>query len=139
MKLVQQSKSVFQVDLGIDEKIRNIEATEAAKKRAAEERIRKAKSGAPSEFVPTNLAVNFRQANRFKQTDSKTAPADNANKNRSSTVEAKDLVTQRTVVVGQVPQERLVAVDGQAPRENDPNRATDDLHLTQFKKHFQRK
>jgi len=129
----QMLSGIPEVDLGIDEKIRNIEATEAAKKRAAEERIRKAKSGAPSEFVPTNLAVNFRHANRFKQTDSK--PATDVDKSAT----AEPLVKQRTVVVGQVPQERLVAVDGQAARDNDPNRATDDLHLTQFKKHFQRK
>ena len=65
----QMLSGIPEVDLGIDEKIRNIEATEAAKKKAAEERIRKARSGAPSEFVPTNLAVNFRQANRFKQSE----------------------------------------------------------------------
>ena len=137
--------------MGIDEKIRNIEATEAAKKRAAEERIRKAKSGAPSEFVPTNLAVNFRQANRFKQTDTVDDkdegggggkdPAGAGGKGKQSKLREEKLVTQRTVVVGQVPQERLVAVDsnGQPITHNDPNRATDDHHLTQFKKHFQRK
>jgi len=60
------------VILGINEKICNIEATEAAKKRAAEERISKAMSGAPNEFVPTNLAVNFWQTNSFKQMDAQT-------------------------------------------------------------------
>jgi len=141
----QMLSGIPEVDLGIDEKIRNIEATEAAKKRAAEERIRKAKSGTPSEFVPTNLAVNFRQANRFKQTEEQTdeqtnKQTDRQKKNKQKKGEEK-LVTQRTVVVGQVPQERLVAVDsnGQPVTHSDPNRATDDHHLTQFKKHFQRK
>jgi len=151
----QMLSGIPEVDLGIDEKIRNIEATEAAKKKAAEERIRKARSGAPSEFVPTNLAVNFRQANRFKQSEgpdsatsgehekSKRDPGSSVPGNQSKKSEKDDhkLITQRTVVVGQVPQERLVAVDskGNVVKDNDPNRATDDLHLTQFKKHFQRK
>ena len=62
----QMLSGIPEVDLGIDEKIRNIEATDAAKRKAAEERLRRAKSGAPSAFVPSNLAVNFKHHNRFK-------------------------------------------------------------------------
>merc|ERR1712156_1219975 len=62
----QMLSGIPEIDLGIDEKIRNIEATENAKRKAAEERLRKAKSGAPSKFVPSNLAVNFKHHNRFK-------------------------------------------------------------------------
>lgn len=48
-------------------KIRNIEATEDAKLRLIRNRLNK-KDG-PSQFVPTNMAVNFVQHNRceFKQ------------------------------------------------------------------------
>jgi len=45
-------------------KIRNIEATEEAKLKLLWERHRK-KDG-PSQFVPTNMAVNFVQHNRCK-------------------------------------------------------------------------
>ena len=123
----QMLSGIPEVDLGIDEKIRNIEATEAAKKKAAEDRAKKARSGAPSHFVPTNLAVNFKQPNRFKLDEDKASD------------KAEKLVTQRTVVVGQVPDERLVSVGGANQSESDPTRATDDLHVTKFKKHFQRK
>ena len=43
-------------------KIKNIEATEEAKQKLLQERLRK-KDG-PSMFVPTNMAVNFVQHNR---------------------------------------------------------------------------
>lgn len=46
-------------------KIKNIEATEEAKLKLLWERHRK-KDG-PSQFVPTNMAVNFVQHNRCKK------------------------------------------------------------------------
>ena len=94
----------------------------------------------PSEFVPTNLAVNFKQPNRFKA--SAELASDNNQKSGNQTrVQPDKLITQRTVVVGQMPVERVVAVgksDGSI-NENDPVRATDDVHVNKFKKHFQRK
>merc|ERR1711937_68204 len=53
----QMLSGIPEVDLGIDEKIRNIEATENAKKKLAQDRNKK--SDKASEFVVTNLAVNF--------------------------------------------------------------------------------
>ena len=134
----QMLSGIPEVDLGIDEKIRNIEATEAAKKKAAEERGRlKVK---PSAFVPTNLAVNFKQPNRFK-TDDDLITAEEHRPARSKHMVAEKLVTQRTVVVGGMPVERVVpAGKGESNvQENDPVRATDDVHVQKFKKHFQRK
>ena len=134
----QMLSGIPEVDLGIDEKIRNIEATEFAKKKAAEERGRlKVK---PSEFVPTNLAVNFKQPNRFK-TDDDLIRAEEPKPSSNKRMQAEKLVTQRTVVVGGMPAERLVSLGkGEANiQENDPVRATDDVHVQKFKKHFQRK
>jgi hypothetical protein len=51
-----------EIDLGMEAKIRNIEATEAAKNKILLERMKK--KDLPSEFVPTNMAVNFVQHNR---------------------------------------------------------------------------
>ena len=82
--------------------------------------------GNPSEFVPTNLAVNFKQGpNRFK-TDI-TTPEEDIKKNE------KVVITQNTVVVGDIPVERVIEEGG---KDNDPSKATDDLHLTKFKKQF---
>jgi len=116
-----------EVDLGIEEKIRNIEATETAKKKLAEERSRK--KDKTSEFVVTNMAVNFQQPNRFK-TDIATPEEPTSKKPE------KVISTQRTVVVGELPVEKIIEEGG---KDNDPNKATDDMHLTKFKKQFQKK
>ncbi|XP_018325319.1 telomere length and silencing protein 1 homolog [Agrilus planipennis] len=59
----QMLNGIPEVDLGIEVKIKNIEATEEAKLRLLWEQNRK-KDG-PSQFVPTNMASNFAQHNRF--------------------------------------------------------------------------
>ena len=48
----------------------------------------------------------------------------------------KVITTQRTVVVGDLPEERIIE---EGVKDNDPTKATDDLHLTKFRKQFQRK
>lgn len=60
----QMLSGIPEVDLGIEAKIKNIEATEEAKLRLLWERHNK-KDG-PSQFVPSNMAVNFVQHNRCK-------------------------------------------------------------------------
>lgn len=58
----QMLSGIPEVDLGIDAKIKNIEATEEAKLKLLWDKQNK-KDG-PSQFVPTNMAVNFVQHNR---------------------------------------------------------------------------
>lgn len=60
----QMLSGIPEVDLGIEAKIKNIEATEEAKFRLLWEKHNK--KDAPSQFVPTNMAVNFVQHNRCK-------------------------------------------------------------------------
>jgi hypothetical protein len=60
----QMLSGIPEVDLGIEEKIRNIEATESAKKRLQREEAEGRLKKKPSEFVPSNLAVNFKRPNR---------------------------------------------------------------------------
>lgn len=55
----QMLNGIPEVDLGIESKIKNIEATEEAKLRMLWEQHNR-KEG-PSHFVPTNIAVNFTQ------------------------------------------------------------------------------
>ena len=152
----QMLSGIPEVDLGIDEKIRNIEATDAAKRKAAEEKWKRTRSGAPSAFVPSNLAVNFKHHNRFKPEieerliiDKEKALASAGNKNRNQGAlkrptqkDEPKFITEKTVNVGQLPEERVIAVSGgsgSTVKENDPTRATDDIHVSKFKKHFQRK
>ena len=116
-----------EVDLGIEEKIRNIKATEEAKKLQRERAERAAR---PSKFVPANIAVNFKgkeegalQAKRTKS-DPSVAASD------------ATVVTQRTVVVGDEPEERRVSASSSGGAVSDPTKATDDATLAKFKSNF---
>ena len=61
----QMLSGIPEVNLGIQAKIRNIEATEEAKMKMIEERKSRKNQG-PSIMVPTNVAVDFMQHNRCK-------------------------------------------------------------------------
>lgn len=65
----QMLNGIPEVDLGIESKIKNIEATEEAKQKLLADQ--KSKKDFPSQFVPQNFAVNFVQHNRCKLMQSK--------------------------------------------------------------------
>lgn len=58
----QMLNGIPEINLGIDAKIRNIEATEEAKQKLIAEQ--RSKKDLPSHFVPKNYAVNFIQHHR---------------------------------------------------------------------------
>nr|CAD7403257.1 unnamed protein product [Timema poppensis] len=116
----QMLSGIPEVDLGIDAKIRNIEATEEAKLKLLWERH--SKKDGPSQFVPTNMAVNFVQHNRFNIEDPEPP------KRRERRVEEK----KKTVAVGSAPDD-----NSKRTREGG-EKATDDYHYERFKKQFRR-
>ncbi|WAQ97400.1 TLS1-like protein [Mya arenaria] len=115
----QMLSGIPEIDLGIDAKIRNIEETEEAKQRLIEERRRK--KDKISEFVPTNMAVNFVQHNRFTIEDAKPAS------------KKEEPVPAKKAKVGEAdrPDNRPLTVQ---PDE----KATDNFHFNKFKKQMRR-
>lgn len=109
----QMLSGIPEVDLGIDAKIRNIEATEDAKLKLLWDRH--SKKDGPSQFVPTNMAVNFVQHNRFNIEDS--GPPGRKDRQESD--------------------KKKAAVVGKRGRESS-EKATDDYHYEKFKKQFRR-
>ncbi|XP_064616586.1 splicing factor C9orf78 homolog [Liolophura sinensis] len=128
----QMLSGIPEVDLGIHAKIKNIEATEEAKHKLLMEKMRK-KDAEVSDFVPTNMAVNFVQHNRFTIEDSsplvkdkvvaappkpvRVGDADEPEQSRASTGQASQLKT-KTSATGE--------------------KATDDFHYEKFKKQMRR-
>ncbi|XP_015598460.1 telomere length and silencing protein 1 homolog [Cephus cinctus] len=112
----QMLSGIPEVDLGIDAKIRNIEATEEAKLKLLWDRHRK-KDG-PSQFVPTNMAVNFVQHNRFNIEDA------DVQKGKQDLEERKKAASLNENVKGK--------------RKDNGEKATDDYHYERFKKQFRR-
>ncbi|XP_046450549.1 telomere length and silencing protein 1 homolog [Daphnia pulex] len=115
----QMLSGIPEVDLGIEAKIKNIEATEEAKQKLLQERLRK-KDG-PSMFVPTNMAVNFVQHNRFNIEES--GPP------RKKRAEA----SVKPAVPVELPK-RLDNVGGK--KEHD--KASDDFYFEKFRRQFRR-
>ncbi|XP_028158853.1 telomere length and silencing protein 1 homolog [Ostrinia furnacalis] len=114
----QMLSGIPEVDLGIDAKIKNIEATEEAKMKLIWERHNK--KDAPSQFVPTNMAVNFVQHNRFNMdSDSK----------KRKVEKPKEVKTETSVIDENV--DKIV-------KKAKGERATDDYHYEKFKKQFRR-
>lgn len=128
-----------EVDLGIEEKIRNIKATEDAKKL---QREKAARATRPSKFVPANMAVNFKQPNRFSDKgvleDVMHLQAKRAKSEPTAAAASRPavVVTQRTVVVGDEPEERRVCANAAGAANSDPTKATDDATLAKFKSNF---
>ncbi|ODN00093.1 hypothetical protein Ocin01_06596 [Orchesella cincta] len=123
----QMLSGIPEVDLGIEVKIKNIEATEEAKQKILRDRLSK-KEG-PSVFVPTNMAVNFVQHNRFNIED----PLSSHQKKRPR-IEKETPKPKKVVVVGAEPEE----VGGVPVEKERGEKATDDFHFEKFKKQFRR-
>lgn len=115
----QMLSGIPEVDLGIEAKIKNIEATEEAKMKLLWERRNK-KDG-PSQFVPTNMAVNFVQHNRFN------IDSADAKKRRVEKPAPKEEI--KTNIEDSV--DKIV-------KKAKGERATDDYHFEKFKKQFRR-
>ncbi|XP_045453689.1 telomere length and silencing protein 1 homolog [Melitaea cinxia] len=115
----QMLSGIPEVDLGIDAKIKNIEATEEAKMKLLWERHNKKDS--PSQFVPTNMAVNFVQHNRFN--------LDSVNSKKRK-VEKPESKKAETNVIDESVNKIVKKAKGE--------RATDDYHYEKFRKQFRR-
>uniref|UniRef100_A0A4W3JAW4 Chromosome 9 open reading frame 78 n=1 Tax=Callorhinchus milii TaxID=7868 RepID=A0A4W3JAW4_CALMI len=117
----QMLSGIPEVDLGIDAKIKNIISTEEAKAQLLAEQRNKKKDNATS-FVPTNIAVNYVQHNRFYREEIH-APA----RRHKEELKPKPL--------------RVGDTEKTEPDQSPPNRkrpsnekATDDYHYEKFKK-----
>ncbi|XP_077295735.1 splicing factor C9orf78 [Arctopsyche grandis] len=115
----QMLSGIPEVDLGIDAKIKNIEATEDAKLRLLWERRNKQEG--PSQFVPTNMAVNFVQHNRF---NIDTDPPKRKRVVNEEKAEAKPVISN--------------VEQSNKNKKDKGERATDDYHYEKFKKQFRR-
>jgi hypothetical protein len=136
----QMLSGIPEVDLGVDERIRNIEATEEAKMKLFDTKRRRNYQDSAT-LVPTNVAVNFSQHNRYKVAENETALA---------TAPKKPRMVKPVVTIVEEP----VCVIGDEPRQgkfkNYPTnpqgyvkfpgkeKATDDYHFERFRKQFRK-
>lgn len=126
-------------------KIRNIEATEEAKLKLLWDRHRK-KDG-PSQFVPTNMAVNFVQHNRCMNIIQFifffTFEFMLENKIMSEifviiSVNIEDSDFQKSQQASGDKKKSTIKEDTRGKRKDNEEKATDDYHYERFKKQFRR-
>lgn len=138
----QMLSGIPEVDLGIDERIRNIEATEEAKLKLIRDRL--ARKERETSFVPTNMAVNFVQHNRFNIDDgsrSRYARRMAAREREKEPPPPKHVVViaEAEGVTDLIPGRQGRGGKGSSrTRGNDDEKATDDFHFEKFKKQFRR-
>uniref|UniRef100_A0A8C5NBJ5 Telomere length and silencing protein 1 homolog n=1 Tax=Gouania willdenowi TaxID=441366 RepID=A0A8C5NBJ5_GOUWI len=122
----QMLSGIPEVDLGIDAKIKNIIQTEDAKaKLIAEQRNKKKDLG--TSFVPTNIAVNYVQHNRFYHEDASAAQRHHRHKEEPKA---------RPLRVGDTEKPGPEVIPSPPNPRKRPNneKATDDYHYEKFKK-----
>ncbi|XP_031705592.1 splicing factor C9orf78 homolog [Anarrhichthys ocellatus] len=121
----QMLSGIPEVDLGIDAKIKNIIQTEDAKaKLLAEQRNKKKDQG--TSFVPTNIAVNYVQHNRFYRED---VNAPQRHHRPREEPKARPLRVGDT----EKPGPEVLSPANFRKRPNN-EKATDDYHYEKFKK-----
>ncbi|XP_056129987.1 splicing factor C9orf78 homolog isoform X1 [Lampris incognitus] len=121
----QMLSGIPEVDLGIDAKIKNIIYTEDAKaKLLAEQRNKKKDHG--TSFVPTNIAVNYVQHNRFYHED---VNAPQRHHRHREEPKARPLRVGDT----EKPGPEAASPPNYRKRPNN-EKATDDYHYEKFKK-----
>lgn len=136
----QMLSGIPEVDLGVDERIRNIEATEEAKNKLLDSKRRR-HHGEAATLVPTNVAVNFVQHNRYKVSENETALATAPKKPRI----AKPVVTiveEPVVVIGDEPRQgkfkNYPSKTQGYVKHPGKEKATDDYHFERFRKQFRK-
>lgn len=141
----QMLNGIPEVDLGINAKIKNIEATEEAKQKLLQDQ--KNKKDGPSQFVPTNMAVNFMQHNRCKIIKALFILYSQLIKyfryclnlvNIEENNDPKRRFQQRKPAEGANNNDKQPQNPNHQVGPNGVKRATDDYHYDKFKKQFRR-
>lgn len=134
----QMLNGIPEVDLGIDERIRTIEATEEAKWRLASGRSSSHRSSRQDSrnaiSAPINHSSNFQQHRRDN------ARKDNTTGQGSSRHADNDpkTVVEPVVRIGEEPDEVEFSLPKTGPRVPVRGKATDDYYLSKFKKNLRK-
>ena len=128
----QMLNGIPEVDLGMDEKIRTIEATEGARLRLASAPRHSNRRTAPS--TPSNFSCNFQHHRSTRdKNDDKSKPAHDRHTDNVKTA------VEPIVSVGEEPKEIEYRLSNSASERPPPRgRASDDYYLQKFRKNTMR-
>lgn len=136
----QMLSGIPEIDLGVDERIRNIEATEEAKVKLLQNRHKRNRDSSSATLVPTNIAVNFVQHNRYSVAESEPVLA--APKKPRMVKPVVTVVEEPVVVIGDEPRQGKFKNYPTNPHNYvkfpGKEKATDDYHFERFRKQFRK-
>lgn len=128
----QMLSGIPEVDLGVEERIRNVEATEEAKMRLLKKQQQQHSDRGGESLVPTNVAVNFSHNNRQKVRDLK---------QQQKTTNQVPQHSEPVVVIGDEPRTQTFKDYPQHQRvlkHPGSSKASDDYHFERFRKQIRR-
>lgn len=128
----QMLNGIPEVDLGINERIRTIEATEEAKLRMASESSSR-HSSRGSSAVPVNFSSNFQQHRYNRDTRDGQLRSSRPEKIAKGASDSK-IVIEAVVKVGEKPDEIEYRLPSSGERPPPRGKASDDYYLSKFKK-----
>lgn len=132
----QMLSGIPEVDLGVDERIRNIEATEEAKMNMLNRKYNRDPKDKPT-LVPANITANYLHTNKNPMIDGGSSSAKRAKLEKKPTT-----VKEPVVAIGEEPKERYFpAAKGESRGKlkfPGKEKATDDYHFEKFKKQFKK-
>lgn len=132
----QMLSGIPEVDLGVEERIRNIEATEDAKMKWIEKKfVRNNRDEAT--LAPVNVAVNYRQNARTTAKETHESAI-----NMEKIQKINNIVREPVVVIGDEPREGYFPANKGVKRNSlkfpGKEKATDDYHVEKFRKKFRK-
>ena len=135
----QMLSGIPEIDLGIEERIRNIEATEEAKMKHLFNR--RNQKPAASNLVPTNIAVNFQQNSRFNRTSEETPFLVSVKQTKPEPPKpAVTVVEEPVVVIGDEPRPKHFKEyqNSRDLRHPGKDKASDNYHFDRFRKQLRK-
>lgn len=135
----QMLSGIPEIDLGIDERIRNIEATEEAKMKHLFNR--RNQKPAASNLVPTNIAVNFQQNSRFNRKSEEAPFLVSVKQNKPEPPKPTvTVVEEPVVVIGDEPKTKHFKEYANTRDLRHPGRdkASDNYHFDRFRKQLRK-
>ena len=137
----QMLNGIPEVELGLEEKIRNIEATEEAKARLLEAKNKRSQEKSAS-FVPNNIAVCFVQNNRSNADDVQRLNTTAKRVRTETQQQSNTYVEEPVVVIGDEPKQVMKLQNTGGPHHQKgfygKDKATDDYLFEKFKKQFKK-
>ncbi|XP_054160795.1 splicing factor C9orf78 homolog [Oppia nitens] len=136
----QMLNGIPEIELGLDEKIRNIEATEEAKIQLLNNRRNKNNANSSS-FVPNNIAVCFAQHNRYNIREDIPRLTNAPKRPRIDTQPTNQYVEEPVVVIGDEPKQVMRQTrnwDHNSNKFYGKDKATDDYIFEKFRKQFRK-